>query len=411
MQKSLIPNLSAPFPRICLLTGNFHPVVGGGEKHALSLARELIRQGARVTVLTRRRSRVLPARETVLGIPVVRVGPPGFPRLGKYLMLPAVLRHLRRERANYDIIYVCGLRVLGWPGAAAAGRLDKKCVLRAEALGELSGDFIWRRHPGAPVNPLRRRLFQPLIRWRNRRLLAGASAFVSISAPVREEFLACGVPPARIHDIPNGIDPEEFAPADAARRRELRAQLGLPADRVICAYSGKLNRGKGLQFLVQLWREFAAERPQLHLLLIGGGGGQAISCETELRRMICSDNLGDKITITGYTQNVPAYLRAADYFLFPSESETLGLALLEALACELPAVASRIPGIADFMRDGVNGRLAAPNDRQEWRAAIGGLLADPAGARVLGRAGRQTVLERYSIARDAARHLELFRIC
>lgn len=397
--------------RICLLTGNFHPVVGGGEKHALSLARELIRQGAKVTVLTRRCSRALPALETVMGIPVVRVGPPGFPRLGKYLMLPDVLRHLRRERGKYDIIYVCGLRVLGLAGVLAAGQLGMKCILRAEALGELSGDFIWRRHPGAPVNLLRQRLFQPLIRRRNRRLLAGAAGFVSISAPVREEFLACGVLPARIHDIPNGIDPEEFSPADPARRLELRAQLGLPADRIICAYSGKLNRGKGLEFLVNLWRELAAERPQLRLLLIGGGGGQSISCETELRGMIRAAGLADKIIITGYTQNVPAYLRAADYFLFPSESETLGLALLEALACELPAVASRIPGIADFMRDGVNGRLAAPNDREEWRAAIGGLLDDPAAARALGRAGRQTVLERYSIANDAARHLELFRNC
>ncbi len=397
--------------RICLLTGNFHPVVGGGEKHARSLARELIRQGAEVTVLTRRSRRALPARETVMGIPVVRVGPPGLPRLGKYLMLPAVLRHLRRERAQYDIIYVCGLRVLGLAGILAAEQLGLKCVLRAEALGELSGDFIWRCHPGAPVNPLRQRLFQPLIRRRNRRLLAGASAFVSISAPVREEFLACGVPPARIHDIPNGIDPEEFPAADPARRLELRSQLGLPAGRIICAYSGKLNRGKGLQFLVNLWRELAAERPQLHLLLIGGGGGQAISCEAELRGMIRAGGLADKITITGYTEKVPAYLRAADYFLFPSESETLGLALLEALACELPAVASRIPGIADFMRDGVNGRLAAPNDREAWRAAIGGLLDNPAGARALGRAGRQTVLDRYGIATDAARHLELFRQC
>lgn len=395
--------------RICLLTGNFHPVIGGGEKHALALAREMTQQGAQVMVLTRWRNRALPAREKVMGIPVVRVGPPGFPRLGKYLMLPAVLRQLRRERANYDIIYVCGLRVLGLPGVVAAGRLGKKCVLRAEALGELSGDFIWRRNPGAPVRPLLQRLFQPFIRRRNRRLLAGAAAFVSISAPVRAEYLACGVPPDRIHDITNGIDPEEFSPADPARRLALRAQLGLPADRVICAYSGKLNRGKGLQFLVEVWRRLAAERQDLLLLLVGGGGGQAIACEAELRGLIREHGLADKITITGYTQKVPDYLRAADYFLFPSESETLSLALLEALACELPAVASRIPGITDFLRDGVNGRLAAPNDMAQWRNAIAAMLDDPAAARALGRAGRQTVLQEFGIARDAARHLDLFR--
>lgn len=399
---------TASIPRICLVTGNFHPVVGGGEKHALLLSRELIRQGVQVTVLTRRRSRALPAREMVMGIPVIRVGPPGFPRLGKYLMLPSVMRYLLRESASYDIIYVCGMRTLGLPGVTAAIRTGKPCVLRSEALGELSGEFIWRSHPGAPINHLRQSLFQPLIHRRNRRLLAGAAAFVSISAPVREEFLACGVPAAQIHDITNGIDLEEFESATPEQRQTLRAQLSLPKDRIICAYSGKLNRGKGLEFLVRLWQGVASERPQLHLLLIGGGGGQALSCEPELRGMIRAAGLMDRITITGYTQDVPSYLRAADYFLFPSESETLGLALLEALACELPAVASRIPGIADFMQDGVNGRLAAPNDMAEWRAAINDLLDNPDSARMFGRAGRKTVLEHYSIATDAARHIAMF---
>jgi glycosyltransferase involved in cell wall biosynthesis len=198
-------------PRICLLVSSFYPVIGGGETHARLLCNEFRRRGVSVFVLTRRRLKVSPALEMVDGTPVHRVPPQGVPRFGKYLMMWPAFVHLVRTRKDYDLIYVCGLRVLGIVGIAAALLLGKRCVLRAESCGELSGGFIWESLDGRS-NRIRKALFGGIIRIRNH-FLKKADCFLSISGVIREEYEACGIPPAQIASITNGIDTGLFSPA------------------------------------------------------------------------------------------------------------------------------------------------------------------------------------------------------
>lgn len=399
---------AAPAPRVAVLISSYYPTVGGGESHARLLCRQLRQDGAAPLVVTRRRLRDSPAFERVDGTPVYRVPPPGVPRLGKYLMLLPALRCLLRLRDAYDVVYVCGLRVLGVIGVRAARQLGKPCVLRAESAGELSGAFIWD-NPLHGRSAALHRLFRGPVRLRNG-YLRRADHFVSISESLSAEFAACGVPPERITRIPNGIDTAAFAPATPAERRALRARLGLPeAARVFC-YSGKLNRGKGLEFLVEAWRQLAAARPDPPLLvLVGGGGQQALGCEAALRAQVARHGLAASVVFTGYVNNVADYLRAADGFLFPSESEALPMALLEAMACGLPVLASPVGGIPEVVRDGIDGRLAPVGDAAAWQAGIRDFMDRPAAAETLARAGRARVCEQFGIERAAAEHLRLFR--
>ena len=398
----------ATHPRICLLTEAFFPWVGGGETHALSLCREWVRNGIRVFVLTRRILASYERREELDGLKVVRVGPVGAHRLGKYLMILPALLELVRKRKEYDLIYVCGFRVAGVPAMLASRLLGKPCVLRAEACGELSGGFIWQ----SPDEAVRRVRLKPAVRlylWLRNRLLLKASGFLSISREISDEFSAAGVPPERIHLIPNGIDTTLYVPATAARRGELRAQFGLPAEAVIFAYSGKLNKGKGLEMLVRVFSRLAGGNPKAHLLLIGSGGQQFLSCEAALKDFVRASVIERQVTFTGFQTRVHEYLQAADGFVFPSESESFGLALVEAMACELPSFASRIGGILDIVDDGRNGRLIDARDDALWLAAMRDFTADPARTAAQGRRGRETVIERFGIARVAERHLDLFR--
>lgn len=394
-------------PRVCLLAGSFHPVVGGGERHARLLCRELARRGVPVQVLTRRRTRDLPRRESMDGFAVNRVGPSGFARLGKYFMLFPALVWLYRRRADYDLVYVCGLRVLGWAGMAAQILFGKPCVLRAEARGEFSGEFIWKT-PEGRIRPLPRRVFRPFIALRNR-LYRKAAGFLSISTPIRDEFLAEGVPSSRIADVPNGLDVDVFRPEPAIDRPALRARLSLPPDAAIFAYSGKLNRGKGLERLLRAWSRFAPDHPRAHLVLVGSGQGQSLSCEEDLRRFVRERRLESSVTFTGYVENVQDHLHAADVFAFPSESEAQGLAVLEAMACRRPVLASRIPGVMDMVEDGVNGRLVDPRDDEAWRQAFAEFLESPDVFRRLAEAGCRTAHERYGMAAVAENHLAFFR--
>lgn len=394
-------------PRIALLTSSFYPVIGGGESHARLLGGAWRRMGVEVSIFTRHRVPESPVFERVDDIPVYRVPPSGRPRMGKYLMLAPAYRELRRRAGEYDLIYVCGLRVLGIVGVRAARRAGVPCVLRSESRGELSGDFIWRTLDGKLL-PARRFLFRGGIALRNRQLRR-ADAFLAISNEIRAEYAACGVPASRIALIPNGIDTRRFSPPDAAERMALRKKLGLPESARLWAYAGKLNRGKGADHLLRVWRDFSAAHPQDVLLLVGGGGNQFLSQESELRAHVRDGGMESTVRFTGYASNVEEWLKASNIFLFASENEALPLALLEALACGLPAIASRIGGVQDIMSDGREGRLAPVNDVAAWRAAMEEMVAHPEQAAAFRAAARITADQRFGIERVARAHLDLFQ--
>lgn len=390
-------------PGVCLVIGSFYPRVGGGETHARLLARELRSLGTPVRVLTRRYDPALPRHESVDGVPVERVGPSGFPRFGKYLMLPGTLLALIRARREFDVIYVCGLRVLGLAGVAARLLLRKRVILRAEACGEWSGAFVNAGRADKPIPALVRWA----IRLRNRFFLK-ADCFLAISRAVREEFLAGGIPGPAIALIPNGIDFSPFDPPSPEERLALRRQFGFEG-LFVFAYSGKLNRGKGLEMLLRVFARVAAENSRAHLALIGGGGTQFLSCEAELKAFVRERGLSGRVTFTGYTDRVNEYLKAADAFVFPSESESLGLALIEAMACGLPSLASATGGILDIITDGVDGRLLPVGNDDAWYSAMDDVMKNPQNASRWGQAARDSVRRRFSIHEAALRHQALFR--
>ncbi|MEI6564907.1 MAG: glycosyltransferase family 4 protein [bacterium] len=393
-------------PRICLLTDSYYPVVGGGEAHARLLCGEFRRLGVPVFVLTGHKVATSPAFETVDGIAVHRAPPAGYPRLGKYLMLGSSFWRLTRMRREYDVIYVCGIRTLGLIAVVAARLLGKGCVLRAESRGEVSGGFIWEKTDGR-VNPLLKFMFMGPILFRNL-ILKRANAFLSIAAVIRDEYKACRVPMGKIVDIPNGIDVTRFSPVPSETKVAIRTQLGLPQGRLF-AYTGKLNRGKGLEFLVRVWKDWARQHPDCKLLLIGSGAMQFLSCEKELRDYVEQNGMQAAVIFAGSVNNVHEYLQASDFFLFPSESEALPLALLEALATGLPTVASDIGGCRAIVTDGHDGRLAPPNDATAWIAGLQTLVNEPILAAEWGRVGRETVVKTFSIAHVAEEHIRLFR--
>jgi len=393
-------------PRVCLLTDSYYPVVGGGEAHARLLCGEFLKLGVPVFVLTGHKVFASPAFETVDGIAVHRAPPAGYPRLGKYLMLGSSFWRLIRMRRDYDVIYVCGIRTLGLIAVLAASLLGKACVLRSESRGEVSGGFIWEKTDGR-VNPLLKLMLIGPIMFRNI-VLKRADAFLSIATVIRAEYEACGVPLKKIEDIPNGIDVTRFSPVSPEAKVALRRKLGLPDGRLF-AYTGKLNRGKGLEFLTRVWKDWSKQHPDFRLLLIGSGAMQFLSCEDALREFVKKNAMESAVIFAGSVRNVQEYLQASDYFLFPSESEALPLALLEALAVGLPTVASDIGGCRDIITDGRNGRLARPNHESVWVAGLQALVNDPARAAGWGRAGRETVVKTFSIAHVAEEHVRLFR--
>jgi glycosyltransferase involved in cell wall biosynthesis len=391
--------------RVLFLAESFHPVLGGGETHVRRLGSALVAAGDAATVVTRRAERAWPAEERVDGIRVVRVPPPGPGRTGKFLMLPAALRALVREAPDHDLLVVRGTRVLGLPGLVAARLSGVPVVMQPEINGELSGEaWTWgKAWAGGPAARLARGATALRNRW-----LRDADAFVAMSRAIREEMLAAGVPGQRIALLPHGVDTERFRPAATAEKVALRRELGLPGG-VLAVYSGRLLRGKGLESLLQAFAAVADTALGLSLLLLGAGEGQALSIEDELRRSVAERGLGARVAFAGRVERVEDYLRAADLFVFPSVFEALGIALVEAAACGLPAVASRTGGIVDVVEEGSSGWLVAPGDAAALADALLRLASDAALRSRMGHEARSIALARFDERDGIDRYRALFR--
>ena len=391
--------------RVLFLAESFHPVLGGGETHVRRLGAALVSAGDAATVVTRRAERSWPAEDSVDGIRVVRVPPHGPGRTGKFLMVPAAARAVAREARLHDLLVVRGTRVLGLPGLLAARASGLPVVMQPETNGELSGEaWTWGKAWGqGPAGRLARGATAIRNLW-----LRDAEAFVAMSRAIRDEMREAGIPGERIVLLPHGVDTERFSPATAEAKLALRRELCLPGG-VLAVYSGRLLRGKGLETLLDAFAAVADRAPDLALVLVGSGEGQTLSVEDELRDRVAARGLGARVVFAGRSDRVEDYLRSADVFVFPSVFEALGIALVEAAACALPAVASRTGGIVDVVEDGVSGHLVAPADAAALSEALLGLSADPALRARMGREARATALSRFDERDGVERYRALFR--
>jgi mannosyltransferase len=226
-----------------------------------------------------------------------------------------------------------------------------------------------------------------------------------MSRQIQDEMRAAGIPRERIRLLPHGVDVERFRPADPTERQALRARLGLP-EGVLAVYSGRLLRGKGLETLVDAMAAPALPEA-LRLVLLGSGEGQ-LDVEPELRRRVSERGLGERVVFAGRVENVADYLRAGDLFVFPSLFEALGIALVEAAACGLPAVASRTGGIVDVVDHDRSGVLVPPGSAPALAAALAALAADPGRRAAMGREARGVAVSRFDERDVLERYRALF---
>jgi glycosyltransferase involved in cell wall biosynthesis len=392
--------------RVLFLTESFHPVLGGGEAHIRLLASRLVALGTECLVLTRRGDRAWAVEERLDGVRVLRVPPSGPGRVGKYAMVPSVIGALAKHRRDYDAIVVRGGRVLALPGLIAGRALGKAVVLQPEVTGEMSGEiYTW----GTPLHrPWVRGAVGLAASVRNR-LLRDADACVAISSQVRAELLAAGISPERIADIPHGVDTTRFRSASAEEQRALRATLGLGIEGPIIVFTGRLLRGKGVDVLIDAFSRLAPRWPKARLVVVGSGDGQSLSIEVEAHRAVAENpTLAGRVTFAGRVDNVEDYLRAADIFAFPSLFEAMPLSVIEAAACGLACVASRVGGIPEVLEDGSSGMLIPPGDTGALVAALETVLAGGEARRALGARARAAVLGRFDFRASAERYRALF---
>jgi glycosyltransferase involved in cell wall biosynthesis len=241
--------------------------------------------------------------------------------------------------------------------------------------------------------------------WAQRVVYRGADAVTTNALPVvdllRERI---GVPAARVHYLPNGID---LARWDAQMREA--APLPLEPGRFHLALVGGLRREKAHAVLFAALERLGPERVRdWRVWCVGGPSGgpeMAREVERELRRR----RLGDVVRLEPPVRNVAALMARLDALVLPSLHEAFPNAVLEAMAAGLPVVATRVGNVPHLVEDGREGLLVPPGDAAALADALARLAALPAECRrAMGRRGRAAVAARFEIGAVARAHLALY---
>jgi glycosyltransferase involved in cell wall biosynthesis len=203
-----------------------------------------------------------------------------------------------------------------------------------------------------------------------------------------------------------GIDVEGFKQALAASPppEQLRRELGLGTSRVIITVT-RMTREKGIPTLLKAAALVHATYPDVKFLLVGpreSEGRHAVS-QAEI------DEHAPYVMAIGSRSDIPALLRMADAFAFPTEfREGIPRVLLEASLAGLPIVSTSMPGCCEVIREGWSGFLVPPHAPDRLAAGILDLLRDPSAARIMSRRAQELIAQQFSLKMIVARHVALY---
>jgi glycosyltransferase involved in cell wall biosynthesis len=195
------------------------------------------------------------------------------------------------------------------------------------------------------------------------------------------------------------INTDRFRPdaeVRAAVRRRLKAE-----GRFVLAATAYLLKAKGIDVAVRA----LARLPDFVCLWVIGDGPEAAALDALSREL----GVQDRIHFLGLQSQVEPYMQAADAFVCPTLAEAAGLVNIEAQACGLPVLASRVGGVPEYVMDGVSGVLFPPGDAEALAGAVRSLLDNPARCREMGRAARELAVERFSAPARLNEYLNLYR--
>ncbi|MFN0071853.1 MAG: glycosyltransferase family 4 protein [Chloroflexota bacterium] len=357
---------------------------GGGETRDLNLARELRALGVEVTLVSIDplvggiRFPIVDRPFRLIRSPYFRdwvyrlMGVPKAGRLASLLLRLDVELFSRRLvdlvcQADYpiDILQGAGL----YPAVAAREQAGIPVVIRAQG--------------GSPPSP-----FIPLV--------SQADAIIGDGWDAEHFEQRTGHP---LIEVPGGVDLDVFRRVSPT----MRPSLGL-MDREVVLYVGRFAPLKNVALLIDAFARLIRIRPNARLLLVGEG-----PLEPALRKQVWDLRVSDQVVFAGSVPNreLAPYYSVADVFALPSKFDNSPNAVLEAMACEVPVVATNVGGVPRYVQDGATG-LLVDTDADELAAALARALSDTSLRASLVQVGLEMVRSRFSWRRSAERLIALY---
>ena len=216
----------------------------------------------------------------------------------------------------------------------------------------------------------------------------------------------CPVPESKVEILHDSISLEKFNPA-LFNKSTVKKELGFAENDLVIGMIGRMSPGKGHE----LFFECAAgliktgKFKNLKFIVVGGASVGEDEYEKSLRNIAHQKNLNASLLFTGFQSNIPYYLAATDILAFPSNEESFGGTVLEAMAMGLPVAASNSGGVTDIVVDDETGILFERNNPDALTYALERLITDAELRNKFGIAGRKRVEEHFEIT-DNMKRLE-----
>jgi glycosyltransferase involved in cell wall biosynthesis len=282
------------------------------------------------------------------------------------------LRQLVRER-RIDIVHAHDYKT----------DLLALALARTEGIIPLSTVHGWSGHTFRETL-----LYYPADRW----LLRAFPRVIAVSSTIQGTLLKAGVQPSDVAVVPNGIDPWAYR-RDRSRDVAARQALGLDASVAVVGAVGRLEHEKRYDLLIEAVARVHRERPSIRLVFIGSG-----SLEPSLRAHASRLGVESVCIFAGQRADVRDVYPAFDLFVQSSDTEGTSNAVLEAMAMEVPIVATAVGGTADLITDGRDGLLVPKGDVDALADAVVRTLSEPAATARRVDAARRRVEHELSFA-------------
>ena len=405
--------------RICVIAYHFAPTIGGSEIQAEKHARQLQAFGHDVTVITLRREQHWKKVEDYEGLPVYRIGgiyrKNGTLRLGRLGHIPSdilLFQLLWKLRKEFDGSHSLQMSPLAGVAAFIGQKMQiplvvsipsagptkvprpEDATLMADTLKEKGIDTAFLRVPFqetvvGDIDVITRTAIggKAILNY-----LKQSDTYYQVLSTRSHQLLAAkGFKTDHIFPLPNGIDIDKFCP-----NPNQRSHVEQPERDLLCV--ARLEFPKGVDILLHAWGRMMNEDDQwrAHLkprLLLAGDG----TLRAQLQRIVQELGIEESVVFLGSHKDVVPLLQQAWGFVLPSRWEGMPNALLEAMACGLPSIATRVSGSEDIIQDGINGLLVEPEDPIALAQAMRKIIHNHEAAQQFAKAGRDTIVQQYQL--------------
>lgn len=385
--------------RVCIVSPLFHPDLGGVGRQAVLLTTKLKESGLELFVLARKMKDMpefqAPPDIDIRYIPAFRPAVHNLEdknflnlltSLSFSLMLACKLFVMRKK---YDIVHFHGASLPLIICLPLLKLLKKKVVAKvlasglATEAGSLKGRYLFLGNMMTCI-------------------LRKTDSFIAISQEIADGLLTDGIHPEKIKKITNFVDTIRFHPVSSEEKHRLKNALSLD-ENIVINFTGRIVERKGIDILINA---FAGSRELLTrciLVVIGSGPD-----EGRIKALVLKNGIDNSVRFLGHRSEVARHYQASDIFVLPSYAEGMPNSLLEAMACGLPVIASRIGGVVDAAEDSKSGILFEPGDVSGLANAMIRLLNDEELRKRLGEKARKRIVESFSIDRIADKYIKLY---